>query len=176
MRVELYHTTTELKQIFRKEKNLNRAVRIRAVYLALMGKTAPDIGQTLGYSRRVIQKWLHAYNRCGIEGLNENPGRGSKARLNNDQLQWLRQRIEEGPKPEDGVCVFYAADIQRIIKSQFNVDYHVRSVRKILKRLGYSWLSSRPEHPKGDPAAREEFKKKSVIRSGKSVLIILERD
>ena len=69
MRVELYHTTTELKQIFRKEKNLNRAVRIRAVYLALMGKTAPDIGQALGYSRRVIQNWMRSYNRSGLEGM-----------------------------------------------------------------------------------------------------------
>ncbi len=72
------------------------------------------------------------------------------------------------------VCVFHAADIQRIIKKQFGISYHVRSVRRLLKRLGYSYVSSRPEHPKGDPDKRETFKKKSVIRSGNSVLIILE--
>jgi transposase len=95
--------------------------------------------------------------------------------LNEDQIQWLRQRIEEGPVPDDKVCVFHAADIGRIIQKQFGVEYHVRSVRNLLKRLGYSYVSSRPEHPKGDPQAREVFKKKSVLRSGKSVLIILEK-
>jgi hypothetical protein len=51
MHVELYHTTSELKKIFRKEKEPRRAIRIRAVYLALMGKTAPQIAYVLGYTR-----------------------------------------------------------------------------------------------------------------------------
>ena len=175
MHVELYHTTTELKKFFRKEKDQRRAVRIRAIYLALMGKTAPQIAQVLGYTRRVVQNWVYSYNRRGIEGLGDDKGRGRKPMLNEDQIQWLRQRIEEGPVPDDKVCVFHAADIGRIIQKQFGVEYHVRSVRNLLKRLGYSYVSSRPEHPKGDPQAREVFKKKSVLRSGKSVLIILEK-
>ena len=175
MHVELYHTTSELKKIFRREKDPRLAIRIRAVYLALMGKTALQIAHVLGYTRRVVQNWIYSYNRHGLEGLDEDKGRGRKAKLNDDQIQWLRQRIEEGPKPQDKVCVFHAADIQGIIKKQFGIEYNVRSVRKLLKKLGYSYVSSRPEHPKGDPEARETFKKKSVIRSGKSVLIILEK-
>jgi transposase len=176
MKVELYHTTEELKQLFRKERNPRIAARIRAVYLAMMNKTAPEIATVLGYTRRTIQNWIYAYNRLGIGGLKESPGRGNNSRLNQDQIQWLRQRIEQGPLPEDKICVFYAADIKRIIKKQFGISYHVRSVRRLLKRLGYSYVSSRPEHPKGNPEERETFKKKSVIRSGKSVLIILEKE
>ena len=56
MKVELYHTSTELKQAFRKEKDPRLATRIRAVYLALMGKTAPEIAGILGYSRRRVQE------------------------------------------------------------------------------------------------------------------------
>lgn len=175
MKVELYHTTEELKQLFRKERNPRIAARIRAVYLAMMNKTAPEIATILGYTRRTIQNWIYAYNRLGIEGLKESPGRGNNSRLNQDQIQWLRQRIEQGPLPEDKVCVLHAADIKRIIKKQFGISYHVRSVRRLLKRLGYSYVSSRPEHPKGNPQERETFKKKSVIRSDKSVLIILEK-
>jgi len=176
MKVELYHTTEELKRLFRKEKNPRIAARIRAVYLAMMNKTAPEIATVLGYTRRTIQNWIYAYNRLGIEGLTENPGRGNNSKLNQDQIQWLRQRIEQGPLQEDKVCVFHAADIQRIIKKRFGINYHVRSVRRLLRRLGYSYVSSRPEHPKGDPEEREAFKKKSVIRSGESVLIILEKE
>lgn len=175
MHVELYHTTIELKKIFRKEKDPRRSVRIRAVYLALMGKSAPQIAHVLGYTRRVVQNWIYSYNRRGLEGLDDDKGRGRKSRLNEDQIRWLRQRIEEGPRPEDKVCVFHAADIQSIIQNQFGMKYHVRSVRRLLARLGYSYVSSRPEHPKGNPDDREAFKKKSVIRSGKSVLIILEK-
>jgi len=174
MHVELYHTTAELKQVFRKERDSRLATRIRAIYLALMGKSAPEISQLLGYSRRTIQNWIHGYNKQGLAGLQDQPGRGQRCKLNEEQIQWLRQRIEQGPRPEDQVCVFRGTDIQRIIKQQFGVGYHLNSIYTLLKRLGYSYVSSRPEHPRGDPQARETFKKKSVIRSGKSVLIILE--
>ena len=174
MKIELYHTTDELKRLFRKEKDARIAVRIRAVYLALMGKTAPEIAALLGYSRRRIQEWIYAYNQKGLEGLQDSPGRGTGCKLNVDQLQWLRQRIDEGPHPEDGVCVLRGKEIQRIIAEQFEVHYSLSAIYKLLHRLGYSDVSSRPEHPKGDPEARQSFKKKSLIRSGNSVLIILE--
>ena len=176
MYVELYHTTTDLKRLFRKEKDPRLASRIRAVYLALMDKNAPEVAKILGYSRRTVQNWIYAYNKKGLPGLKDNSGRGSKSKLNEDQIQWLRQRIDEGPKPADGICVFHARDIQRIVKWKFGVDYHLSSVYRLLHKLGYSYVSSRPEHPKGDPKQREAFKKKSVIRSGNSVLIILGKE
>lgn len=174
MNIELYHTTSELKKLFRKQDDPRMAIRIRAVYLGLMGKTAPQIAKLLGYSRRTIQNWIYDYNLKGLEGLQDAPGRGKNCKLNQDQLQWLKQRIEQGPVSEDNVCVFRGKDIQKIIKKQFGVKYSLSSIYNLLKRLGYSYVSSRPEHPKGDPQARKSFKKKSVIRSDNSVLIILE--
>ena len=174
MKIELYHTTEELKRLFRQEKGSRISTRIRAVYFAQMGKTAPQIANMLGYSRRRIQHWIYAYNKKGLEGPLDSPGRGTGSKLNTDQLQWLRQRIEEGPVPEDGVCVLKGKDIQRIISRQFDVHYSLSAVYKLLHRLGYSYVSSRPEHHKGNPSERETFKKRSVIRSCNSVLIILE--
>lgn len=176
MHVELYHTTNELKKIFRKEKDPRRAVRIRAVYLALMGKTAPQIADVLSYTRRVVQSWIYSYNRHGLDGLNEQAGRGTKARLNADQLQWLKQRIDQGPVQDDGVCVFHAADIGHIIQQQFGISYSVRQVQRLLRKLGYRYLSGRPEHPKGDEKTRTAFKKTLLLRSKTSVLYMLENE
>ena len=174
MNIQLYHTSSELKQLFRKEKDALLSIRLRAVYLALMGKSAPEIAALLGYRRRTIQNWVYAYNKHGLEGLRDTPGRGLRCKLNADQLQWLRQHLEEGPPPESGLSVFHGKDIQQLIHKQFGVTYHLNSIYKLLHRLGYSYVSSRPEHPKGNRQARETFKKKSEIRSGNSVLIILE--
>jgi transposase len=176
MHVELYHTTGELKKFFRKEKNPRHAVRIRAVYLALMGKTAPQIAHVLGYARRVVQNWIYSYNRLGLDGLQDKAGRGITARLNTDQLQWLRQRIDQGPTEDDGICVFHAADIGHIIKQQFGVSYSVRQVQRLLRKLGYRYLSGRPEHPKGDEKARTAFKKTLLLKSKTSTLYMLENE
>ncbi len=174
MHVELYHSSRELKALARKQKEPRMAVRIRAVYLALMGHTATEIAEILGYCRRTIQNWIYAYNHQGLPGLHEATGRGQKSRLNPDQLQWLRQRIDEGPSPEDQVCVFHAGDLQRIIKERFGICYSIRSIQRLLRKLGYRYLKPRPEHPKGDPQARVAFKKKLVLCSETSKLTMLE--
>ena len=48
MHVELYHTIEDLKRTFRREKNPKVSVRIQAVYLALMGKNALEVGIGFG--------------------------------------------------------------------------------------------------------------------------------
>ncbi|NLW83146.1 MAG: helix-turn-helix domain-containing protein [Phycisphaerae bacterium] len=73
MKVELYHTSTELKRLFRQEKGIRLATRVRAVYLALKQKTAPEIATLLGYSRRQVQDWIYAYNQKGLDGLKDAP-------------------------------------------------------------------------------------------------------
>ena len=94
-----------------------------------------------------------------IHGLYQSPGRGTRSKLNPDQIQWLRQRLDEGPRPQDGVCVLRGKEIQRILRHQFQIRYSLSAVYALLHRLGYSYVSSRPEHPKGDPPARERLKK-----------------
>jgi transposase len=174
MHVELYHCSSELKRLARQEKEPSIAARTRAVYLALEGRDAVQIAAVLGYSRRTVQNWVRSYNRHGLDGLQDQAGRGSKAGLNADQLQWLRQRIDQGPTADDGVCVFHAGDIGRIIARQFGISYSVRQVQRLLRRLGYRYLSGRHEHPKGDAEARSAFKKTLLLRSKTSVLSILE--
>ena len=70
----LYHTTAELKLMFGKEKDQRLAVRIQAIYLALMGKTAVETAELLGYSRRVVQAWGNSYNRQCLDGLTDEKG------------------------------------------------------------------------------------------------------
>lgn len=176
MHVELYHCSSELKRLAREQKDSSMAARIRAVYLAVEGHGAPKIGAALGFSRRTIQKWIRSYNRLGMEGLQDKAGRGIKAHLNADQLQWLRQRIDQGPTADDGVCVFHASDIGRIIAKQFGINHSVRQVQRLLRKLGYRYLSGRPEHPKGDPEARSAFKKTLLLKSKTSVLYMLENE
>jgi transposase len=90
VKVELYHTTSELKKLFRKEQNPRLTARIRVVYLALMDKNAPEIGDLLGYSRKTIQNWIYAYNRQGIDDLKESSGRGSQCTSNSQvSIGWL---------------------------------------------------------------------------------------
>src|SRR6476659_8896613 len=48
-----------------------------------------------------------------------------------------------------------------LVEACFAVRLHERTVGKVLRRLGFTRLSVRPEHPKADEAAQEAFKKAS---------------
>ena len=50
-------------------------------------------------------------------------------------------------------------DLQSYIAQTYKVDYHLRSIGKLLRRLGLSHVSARPVHPGSDVAAQESFKK-----------------
>jgi len=58
----------------------------------------------------------------------------------------------------DGVVRWRRVDLKRVISSRFGVDYHERSIGKLLRKLGFSHMSARPRHPKQDERIVESFK------------------
>ncbi len=81
------------------------------------------------------------------------------------QLESLAAVVESGPDAEvDGVVRWRRVDLKAWIAQRYGVDYHQRSVSRLLKGLGFSHISARPLHPAQDPAVLEDFKKTSRAR------------
>ena len=55
-------------------------------------------------------------------------------------------------------------DLKRVIEERFGVDYHERTIGKLLKQLGFSHISARPRHPAQEAETIEAFKKTSRAR------------
>jgi transposase len=55
-------------------------------------------------------------------------------------------------------------DLKGVIEKRFGVAYAVRSVAKLLHRIGFSHISARPRHPAQDPQTIAAFKKTSPPR------------
>ena len=136
-------------------------LRLRAVFLAASGLSASRIARALGPSRRAVQRWVARYNAEGPEALGDRPRPGQPTLLPEASIGPLRERIDAGPTPADGVCTLRAKEIRDILRAEFGVTYSLPGVYLLLHRLGYSCLDPRPRHRKSDPAAREEFQKKS---------------
>lgn len=151
----------ELKRLARVEQDVKLAKRMQMVVLAIEGYTAPAIAQSLGFSRRGCQQWVQRYNADGLEGLRDKPGRGKAPLLTPDEQARLKQRMDAGPTPEDGVCTLRGKDIQRILKEEFGKVRSLGTVYYLLHQLGYSSLVPRPQHRLADPEAQAAFKKSS---------------
>jgi len=161
MNVEPHHTSEELRTFYRTEMNARLARRIHGVYLALQGMTCPEIMRVTGSARRTVQQWITKYNRGGLAELKDKPRPGQPQHLPRHLQPKLAKRIAAGPRPCDGVSVFTAPIIRRIIEQEFGVLYSLSAVKYLLHRLGYSYLCPRPRHENSDPVLQDTFKKSS---------------
>ena len=95
------------------------------------------------------------------------PGRPSK--LSEEQKEALKQLVESGPDPAtDGVVRWRCVDLKRVLGRRFGVDLSEVSLGRVLKKLGFSHISARPQHPVQNPEAIAAFKKTFQRRSRRS--------
>jgi transposase len=132
--------------------------RVQTVVLATQGWTAQDIADALGCSLKAVKNWVGQYNRGGIQALHERPRSGRPLRLDPQEYPRLKQRLEDPPRPEDGVCTFRGRDVQRILEQEFGVLMSLQAVYDLLARFGYSSLMPRPQHEDANPEVQEFFK------------------
>jgi len=132
--------------------------RVQTVVLATQGWTAQDIADALGCSLKAVKNWVGQYNRGGIPALHERPRSGRPLRLDPQEYPRLKQRLEDPPRPEDGVCTFRGRDVQRILEQEFGVLMSLQAVYDLLARFGYSSLMPRPQHEDANPEVQEFFK------------------
>jgi transposase len=159
MHVHDHLTAEQLRDLARANAHTHRTwVRYQAVALAQAGHTAEGVAEALGCSRRAVQQWVARYNGGGPDALRERPHTGRPPRLPAEQVERLKRRLDEPPRPEDGVCALRGADIRRILEQEFGVALSLRGVYLLLDRVGYSSLVPRPQHKDSDEEVQALFK------------------
>jgi len=139
----------------------NQARRALAIALALDGWPRGEAA-ACGMDRQTLRDWVHRYNAEGLAGLVDRRSPGRPPRLSARQTAELAELVERGPDPgEAGVVRWRRIDLKELIAERYEVDYHPRSVGKLLHRLGFSHVSARPRHPRADVEAQAAFKKTS---------------
>jgi transposase len=157
MRVSLRVSLEDLEKRERQETNAKLAKRLRIVILAIRGYTAPAVAMSLGLSRRIVQRWVRRFNEEGIPGLEDQRGNQRGNALTAEQEEYVRQRLDAGPTPEDEVCSLRGADMQRLLQQEFGIWRCLSAIYGLLHRMGYSYLRPRPRHCKADPKAQAAF-------------------
>jgi len=152
-----------LRALAHTEKRPKVRTRLLAIACLLEGRGREETGRQFGMSRNVLRIWVGRYNAAGPDGLADRYHlEGRPTRLDAAQCVRLKSLVEAGADyARDGIVAYRVLDICDLAKREFAVDYSVSGMTRLLHAIGCSWLVPRPEHPQGDPAAREEFKKNS---------------
>ena len=134
-----------------------RLLSIAAVYDGMNRRQAAKIG---GMDRQTLRDWVHRFNTEGPDGLVNRKPPGAAPKLTVEQKRALAALVEAGPDVEtDGLVRWRRIDLKQVIRERFGVDYHERSVSRLLHDLGFSHMSARPQHPKQNAKAMDMFKK-----------------
>ena len=158
-------TPVVLRKWARQTSDPRAASRAFAIANALEGMSRAESARLAGIERQALRDAVVRYNAEGVDGLSDRP-HPRRSRLTEGEQGALRALILRGPDPErDGVSSWTRADIAALIERHFGHRYHVSSLSKILRALGFSRQKTRPSHPSADPRAQAAWIKKPAPRS-----------
>lgn len=153
----------ELRAQARGERDGRVRARILAIAACLEGMPRCAAARLYGMSRNVLRIWVDRYNAQGVAGLRDRPRAGRRPQITPEQGAKPRERVLAVPDPaRDGVVAFRLVDVHRVAGKDFDVEASFTTVWREMKRQGLSWLSPRPQNPRADDAAQEDFKKTSA--------------
>ena len=152
------HTAAMLRRYAASSADASVARRLLALALVLDGHKRADAARAAGMDGQTLCDWVHRYNADGIAGLGDRHGGGAPPRLSPEQEAEVAGWIRAGPDVEkDGVVRWRSVDIQARIACEWGVTLHERSVGKLMHRLRFARVSTRPRHPKADAVAQASF-------------------
>ena len=151
----------DLRREAARTRDAKAARRMLAIALVLEGRSREDAAESCGMDRQTLRDWVVRYNAEGLTGLSDRVPPGLGFRLMPEQTAELATLVEAGPDPAvDHVVRWRRVDLRQVISERWGVEFHERTVGKLLHRLGFARLSVRPKHPQTDPAAQAEWGKK----------------
>ena len=128
----LYPETLRLLQrIYQQSRH--HQVRQRAHFLLLIGQgwTIAQLLKVFLVTHKTLYNWLDTWEKRGITGLYNRPGRGRKALFNREQREQIKAWAKESPKNLNRI-------LQKI-KEAWDITVSKDTITRILKTLAMSW-------------------------------------
>lgn len=155
----------DLRRFAARAKDASQARRLLALAAVMDGMNRADAARIGGMDRQTLRDWAHRFNQHGPDGLVDIKPPGRRPRLSDEHKQVLKRLVEDGPDLKtDGVVRWRCVDLKRVVRERFGIDLSEVSLGRVLKQLGFSRISARPQHPKQNPEAIAAFKKTSPPR------------
>ncbi|MET7844909.1 helix-turn-helix domain-containing protein [Streptomyces sp. NPDC005356] len=138
--------------------------RARMVELSWAGLRVPAIADGLGCSEKTVRRWLHRFNRCGLEGLEELGGQGRKRRITEVERSRIIALVKQVPPgrlevqpggdlwaADESGPAEWTLDSLAAQARQLGIEVGRSQVRRILLAEGVRWRRTRSWTRSKDP-------------------------
>ena len=139
----------EIKKLENETRVLNKLYVILDV---LHDEPVSYIIKKHGISQGTAYNWIRQWNNGGMEGLKRKEGSRGQSKLTDEQFQELDEIIQKENLQT-------AKEVYHKIKEEFNVEYSIRQIERIMKKLDYSYTKPYKIYSKMPADAEEQLKK-----------------
>jgi putative transposase len=98
-----------------------------------------EVSRYLGVSRATVGEWAKTIEVKGIRGLRKRKATGSASKLSNPQKEKLKKKLDRGALASGFPTDRWTLErVQKLIKKEFGVIYHLNYLNRLLRKLGFS--------------------------------------
>lgn len=135
------------------EKDVRTLKRLYFIKYRYQGSSVAEASKNVGVTKMVGYYWQESWNREGFNGLKPRFAGGKPSKLSVEKKIELRSILE---KRDD----WTTDEVKKMIKVRFGVEYDIKHVRKMLKKMGMHY-SKTYQHDYRRPGNAEENLKKT---------------
>lgn len=121
--------------------------RLIAIRIISEGYNIADAARIIGKSYQTDHRWAKTCENEGLEGLKPSFGGGRPSKLTYNQLIELDKIIEKTPN-------ISMKDVHLLVNEKFNVNYSLKQIGIIVKKLGYNYSKTYPQFSKSPKDAK----------------------
>ncbi len=110
------------------------------------------VSSVFGITRATLTKWIKDFDHQSIDGLLIKKGRGRKKLFNDEERKVIKKIIEEHPN-------ITGKSLRAIIEDKMDITVGIATIYRVMKSLGYSYITPRKNHYKQDKNESIKFKK-----------------
>jgi len=130
----------DLNRLLTKTDDEKVSKRLTFVKRLYKGATLEDAADDVGMSQSTGSRWAKLWNKGGLGLLAPSFGGGRPPKLTEQQRERLLDLLEEGEP-------WKKQEIQHLINTEFDVEYHPNYLPRLLDDLGLSYAIPRTERP-----------------------------
>lgn len=110
--------------------------RLHGVLLVATGRSCYEVSRWFGENPRTVERWVHAFDTLGVEGLREHHAYGRPARLAGEQVQRLAHDLQNPPRlagyPERE---WSGKRVAQHLERCYGIKLGARQCQRIMRRL-----------------------------------------
>ncbi len=153
-------TQALLQRLYRQSRHHQVRQRAHCILLSSQDYSIAQLMEIFNVSRKTWYNWFHNWEEQGVVGLYNRPGRGRKKTFNTEQVEQIRDWVQQSPRQLKQVVAK--------IREEWGIATSTQTIKRVLKALRMSWHRFR-RVVGGQPDAQEYEQKQAQLAALKQL-------